>query len=56
MEREQTTIRLPAYEEKSFARWVAKATEEYFKNPEVKKRFEKWKKEKSEMENERSVS
>lgn len=36
---------LPAYEAKSFARWVAEATEKYFENPEVKKRFEEWKKE-----------
>ena len=33
---------MPTYEARSFARWVAKATEEYFKNPEVKARFEQW--------------
>lgn len=35
---------LPAYEAKSFARWVAEATEKYFENPDVKRRFEEWKK------------
>ena len=36
---------LPTYETNSFARWVAEATEKYFENPEVKRRFEEWKKE-----------
>ena len=36
---------LPAYESMSFARWLAKATEEYFKDPDVQRRFEAWKKE-----------
>ena len=35
---------LPTYEENSFALWIAKATEKYFENPEVKKRFEEWQK------------
>jgi len=39
---------LPTYEMNSFARWVAKATEQYFKNPEVQKRFEQWKREREE--------
>ena len=34
---------LPSYEAKSFALWVAKATEKYFENPDVKRRFEAWK-------------
>ena len=37
---------MPTYEINSFALWVAKATEAYFENPDVKKRFEEWKKEK----------
>lgn len=36
---------LPKYETNSFARWVAEATECYFENPDVKRRFEEWKKE-----------
>ena len=36
---------MPAYEINHFALWVAKATEAYFENPDVKKRFEEWKKE-----------
>ena len=36
---------LPTYETNSFARWVVKATERYFENPAVKRRFEGWKKE-----------
>ncbi|MBQ7976590.1 MAG: hypothetical protein IJ300_12975 [Clostridia bacterium] len=37
---------LPTYETRSFARWVARATVAYFENPDVKRRFEEWKKEK----------
>ena len=36
---------LPTYEAKSFMSWVAEATQAYFENPDVKERFEKWKKE-----------
>lgn len=36
---------LPTYEAKSFMLWVAEATERYFENPDVKRRFEEWKKE-----------
>ena len=36
---------LPPYEAKSFMLWIAKATEAYFENPDVKRRFEEWKKE-----------
>lgn len=36
---------LPKYECDTFCKWLFKATEEYFENPEVMKRFEKWKKE-----------
>ena len=40
-----TASTLPAYEMNSFALWVAKATEQYFENPDVKRRFEEWKRE-----------
>ena len=36
---------LPHHEINSFARWVVKATEMYFNNPDNQKRFEEWKKE-----------
>lgn len=36
---------LPTYEINSFARWAAEAAEQYFENPDVKRRFEEWKKE-----------
>lgn len=36
---------LPEYETQSFARWVYQAAEKYFENPEVKARYEKWRKE-----------
>ncbi len=36
---------MPTYELNRFALWVAEATEAYFQNPEVKRRFEEWKKE-----------
>lgn len=36
---------LPEYELKSFALWVAKATEEYFKKPDVQRRFKQWQEE-----------
>lgn len=36
---------LPAFELNYFARWLGKATEEYFKDPDVQRRFEEWKKE-----------
>ena len=42
-----TISTLPQYELNSFARWVAKATEAYFENPDVQKRFEEWQKAKS---------
>ena len=35
---------------KMFFRWVAEATEAYFENPDVKRRFEEWKKEKAKKE------
>lgn len=41
---------LPTYETNSFARWVAEATERYFENPDVQKRFEKWRKERKSNE------
>ena len=42
---------LPAYEMKSFSRWVVNATLAYFENPEVQARFEKWKSEKDAQTN-----
>ena len=36
---------MPTYELNRFALWVAEATEAYFQNPDVKRRFENWKKE-----------
>lgn len=42
-----TITTLPTFEKNSFARWVADATERYFENPDVQKRFEKWKSEKA---------
>lgn len=36
---------LPEYESRRFMRWLAKATEEYFKNPENQRKFEEWQKE-----------
>ena len=36
---------LPEAEAKNFYRWVAKAAEKYFEDPEVQRRFEEWKKE-----------
>lgn len=41
---------LPAYELKSFLRWVARATEKYFEDPEVQRRFESWQKERAEKQ------
>ena len=38
---------MPEYELNHFALWVAKATEAYFENPDVKRRFEEWKKERA---------
>jgi hypothetical protein len=42
---------MPSFEMKQFARWVAQATERYFEDPDVKRRFEKWKAEKEKMTN-----
>lgn len=36
---------LPKYEMDSFALWVARATELYFKDPENQRRFKEWQKE-----------
>ena len=46
---------LPTYEAKSFMLWVAKATEAYFENPDVKERFEKWKKERVSNEHSKTL-
>ena len=47
---------LPTFEMNSFARWVAEATERYFENSDVKKRFEEWKKEKERVSNEHNTT
>lgn len=36
---------VPAWEMKNFCRWLVKATEEYFKDPQVQARYEAWLKE-----------
>ncbi len=36
---------IPKCDMDSFARWVAKATIAYFEDPDVRRRFEEWKKE-----------
>lgn len=41
---------MPTYELNNFARWLAKATEAYFNDPDVKIRFEAWQKEQEEKE------
>ncbi len=41
---------LPAYERRYFLRWIARAAEEYLKDPEVRKRYEAWEKEQAEKE------
>lgn len=38
---------MPEYELRRFARWVAEATEAYFQNPDVKRRFEEWQNERN---------
>lgn len=35
---------LPEYEADYFSRWLIKSTLKYFEDPEVKRRFEEWKK------------
>ena len=44
----QDILNIPEYDAKFFMRWVAKATEEYFKKPEVQERYQKWLKEEEE--------
>ena len=41
---------LPPYKSYSFAKWLGEATEKYFENPDVKRRFEEWKREKARKE------
>lgn len=41
---------MSVYEARRFASWVAKAAEAYFKDPEVQRRFEEWKKEEAKKE------
>ena len=40
---------LPEYEMRYFARWIARATEAYFENPDVKRRYEEWLKKENEI-------
>lgn len=44
-ENENVLDTMPPVEMRIFCRWVAKATEAYFQNPDVKSRFENWQKE-----------
>ena len=39
---------MSSYDVNRFLLWVARATEEYFKDPQVQKDFEVWKKEREE--------
>lgn len=41
---------LPKYELDNFCRWLARATEKYFENPDVQKRFAEWQKANAESE------
>ena len=36
---------MPTYELNHFTLWIAKATEAYFQDPDVKRRYEEWQKE-----------
>ena len=47
---------LPEAEAKNFYRWVAKAAEKYFEDPEVQRRFEEWKRERDAKCKEKTVS
>lgn len=46
---------LPPYEAKIFMLWAAKATEEYFKNPDVKRRFEEWMRQREKAQSNKDV-
>ena len=52
-ENENILETLPGYEMRQFCRWLAKATEEYFKREDVKERYEKWLKEKEQAEHQK---
>ena len=43
---------LPKWEAQSFASWAAKATEKYFENPDVQRRFEAWQREREKKKKE----
>ncbi len=38
---------LPPCDEYCFFKWLSEATQKYFEDPDVKARFEKWKKERA---------
>ena len=42
---------LPLWETRNFCRWLIKAVEESFKDPEFKKRFEEWERSEEGKEN-----
>ena len=44
---------LPAYELHHFAKWVAKATEAYFEDPDVQRRFKEWQKTRNQNQEEK---
>lgn len=44
---------LPAYDARRFYRWIAETVEKYFENPENEKKFEEWRKQREEKENDR---
>ena len=52
----ETISTLPPYEARSFALWVARMTEEYFKNPDVQRRFEEWRKEQMQCQEKKEIS
>ena len=45
MPNEYDVSTLPGWELKYFLRWVARATEAYFKDPDVQRRFKEWQEE-----------
>lgn len=46
---------LPKWEFESFCRYIAEATEEYMKDPENQKRFQKWKAEREKIKAEKEI-
>lgn len=54
MEDKYDVSTLPSWEMKSFCRKIARMTEQYFKDPEVQKRFEIWQAERKKKEEEKA--